>query len=64
VLDQLLRFPGGRYDDAVDACSLFGRHIAQTWKHRETPAPVGNELELAWNEPLLIKDMFTAPADE
>lgn len=31
VLDQLLKFPAGKYDDKVDACSLFGRFIARTW---------------------------------
>jgi len=55
VLDQLMRFPGGRYDDAVDACSLFGRHIANTWKargeSRDTP-----KLEDVWNLPMKIKD--------
>ena len=31
VIDQLLRFPSGRHDDAVDACSLFGRQLEKTW---------------------------------
>lgn len=31
VIDQLLRFPSGKHDDAVDACSLFGRMLEQTW---------------------------------
>jgi len=31
VIDQLLRFPTGRHDDAVDACSLFGRMLEKTW---------------------------------
>lgn len=31
VIDQLLRFPGGKYDDCVDTCSLFGRMLEQTW---------------------------------
>jgi predicted phage terminase large subunit-like protein len=54
VIDQLLRFPGGRYDDAVDACSLLGRHLAQTWAARETPAPVAHN----WNAPLTIGQML------
>lgn len=37
VQDQLLRFPGSKYDDAVDTCSLFGRYINRTWG--ATPAP-------------------------
>lgn len=30
LLDQLLRFPAGAYDDAVDVCSLFGQMLDQT----------------------------------
>ena len=48
VVDQLVKFPGGRYDDAVDACSLFGRYISHTWKAREQVI----EPELAWDAPL------------
>ena len=31
VIDQLVRFPGTRYDDKVDTCGLIGRAIDQTW---------------------------------
>lgn len=31
VLAQLTRFPKGRFDDKVDACSYFGRLIDQVW---------------------------------
>lgn len=31
VIDQLVRFPGTRYDDKVDTCGLIGRAINQTW---------------------------------
>lgn len=58
VVDQLLRFPGGRFDDAVDACSLLGRHIAQTWKAKTEPQPV----EVSWDAPLQIKDFFKRTA--
>ncbi len=27
VVDQLLRFPATKHDDAVDTCGLFGRHM-------------------------------------
>jgi len=37
VIDQLLRFPTGKYDDAVDVCSLFGRFIDRTWKALPKP---------------------------
>jgi hypothetical protein len=54
VIEQLLKFPGGRHDDAVDTCSLFGRHIASTWKARTEPSPV----DLDWNAPLIVKDFL------
>ncbi len=31
VLDQLLKFPAGKYDDAVDMCALIGRAIYEAW---------------------------------
>lgn len=30
TLDQLIRFPAGKHDDAVDACSLIGRAVSDT----------------------------------
>lgn len=39
LLDQLMRFPNGRYDDAADACALMGRYIADTWKAVPKPKP-------------------------
>ncbi|TFH50110.1 MAG: hypothetical protein E4H01_02960, partial [Lysobacterales bacterium] len=34
VIDQLVKFPGTRYDDKVDTCGLIGRAIHQTWAPR------------------------------
>jgi hypothetical protein len=31
VQDQMLRFPDGKFDDAVDTASLFGRHMDKVW---------------------------------
>lgn len=58
VISQLLKFPGGRHDDAVDTCSLMGRHISSMWAARSEPAPM--RLEDAWNTAgiMLAKDMF------
>lgn len=56
VIDQLLRFPAGRYDDAVDACSLFGRFIDKTWS--ATPKPVPQVIR--FDAPLIIKDFEPA----
>ena len=30
LVEQLIKFPAGKYDDAVDVCSLFGRALDQT----------------------------------
>lgn len=32
VINQLLKAFGGRYDDAIDACSCFGLEITKAWK--------------------------------
>jgi hypothetical protein len=32
LIGQLCKFPAGKYDDGVDACSLFGRYIDRAWK--------------------------------
>lgn len=31
VIEQCIKFPGGKHDDKVDACGLIGRAINQTW---------------------------------
>ena len=35
LIDQLLKFPAGKYDDKVDVCGLFGRILNQTWGRPE-----------------------------
>lgn len=60
VKDQLLRFPGGKYDDAVDACGLFGRHINKAWGASPEPKPKPDLAE-AMAAPMTIKD-FMPPA--
>lgn len=51
IIDELIRFPGGKHDDCVDACALFGqaldKHITgtvETVKQDDTPE-IGT---LAW----------------
>lgn len=34
LIDQLCKFPSGKYDDAVDTCGLFGRILDQTYSPR------------------------------
>lgn len=48
ILDQLVKFPAGRHDDCVDACSEFGRAITKAWeakaptpKDKRPPVPKG-----------------------
>lgn len=31
IIDQLIRFPAGKHDDAVDVCSLIGQAVYETW---------------------------------
>lgn len=59
VIDQLLKFPGGKYDDAVDTCSLFAREIQHTWAS-VPDAPDKPTLAAALAEPMRIAD-FAAP---
>jgi predicted phage terminase large subunit-like protein len=40
VMGQLLRFPAGRYDDAVDVCSLIGRGLEFTQVPPSAKKPV------------------------
>lgn len=57
AIDQLLRFPAGKDDDAVDACGVFGRFIDRIW----AAMPRGKEaktLEQAWSEPVTIGEMI------
>lgn len=57
VISQLLRFPSGRYDDAVDACGLIGRFIDHVWE-KQKPPPKPETLEQAWNKPLTMGDLL------
>jgi len=61
VKDQLLRFPAGRYVDAVDTCSLFGRFIDMTWS-REAPKP--KEPEIMLDKVELYVDDFFKPVEQ
>ena len=54
VIDQLMKFPGGSLDDAVDTCSLFGRHLADAWAAAPTKAPT----PVDFGAPLRIADIM------
>jgi len=56
VVDQLLRFPAGTHDDAVDVCSLAGRYINQMWQAQKPKEPA-KSLEDVWNQPMTIASM-------
>ncbi len=49
VLNQLLRFPVGKYDDKVDMCSLFARMIGDVWG-AQTPKAEPEEQRDRWND--------------
>ena len=53
LLDQLCKFPAGKYDDAVDTCGLFGRLLEQTYGPRSAEAKVKKQ-----------KDPYGIPEDE
>jgi predicted phage terminase large subunit-like protein len=57
VIEQLIKFPGGRYDDAVDTCSLFGRHIADVFGGLKDPEPIK---QTDWDAPMRIGDFRPA----
>lgn len=56
VISQLLRFPAGRYDDAVDTCGLIGRRIDQVWESTIKKKP--KTLEEVWDQPLTMNQML------
>jgi len=50
LLDQLLRFPAGSHDDAVDVCGLFGRMLDQVIPASEGKHTVPERTD-AWGRP-------------
>lgn len=63
VMQQMLKFPAGKHDDAVDAASVFGRLLAQVWA--AAPRKLSKEeritqdharLAAAWNAPPKFSD--------
>lgn len=39
LVEQLIRFPAGKYDDKVDVCGLFGRILDQTYAPSKIEVP-------------------------
>ncbi|NIP95108.1 MAG: hypothetical protein GWO24_17330, partial [Akkermansiaceae bacterium] len=35
LMDHLVKFPNGRYDDGYDACAVFGRFYDRVWEYQE-----------------------------
>lgn len=53
VIEQLIKFPGGRWDDKADVCGLIGRAIDQMWEANEPveePRPIVRPFTEAWLE--------------
>ena len=59
LLDQLLVFPAGKYDDAVDVCGLFGRLLDQTYGPGKAQPPPEPETDV-WGRPLVEGGWKTA----
>lgn len=47
LIEQLVSFPAGKYDDKVDVCGLFGRILDQAFAPRVLPKPESENLD-AW----------------
>ena len=47
LLDTLIPFPAGKYDDNVDACGLLGRLLDQTYSPRRAQSVI-SRLTDAW----------------
>lgn len=60
VINQLCKFPAGKYDDAVDTCGLFGRFIGSTWAAIEPPKPKIPD----WNAPMRYADFQPQPVSD
>lgn len=51
LIEQLVSFPAGKYDDKVDVCGLFGRLLDQTYGPREMKLPEEEVERDAWGRP-------------
>lgn len=56
LIDQLMKFPAGTFDDKVDACGLLGRFIAKTFP----PTVKAPPRVPSFDEPLLVKNFMPA----
>ena len=59
---EMLKFPGGKHDDAVDACANMGRFLANMWA-ANPPRPKPKTFHDAWNAPIVAADMFRLPGE-
>jgi phage terminase large subunit-like protein len=62
LLDQLLKFDAGKYDDGVDACSAFGRFIDRVWEQKP-PEPKKPDPTIT-HIPLTMADMWQERKNE
>lgn len=62
LLNQLMKFPNGRFDDGVDACAAFGRYIDKVWE--QVPKEEKKETVVAQDAPITLKDVWQEPRNE
>lgn len=55
AINQLCKFPGGKWDDVVDTCAKFGRYISETWA-ANAPKAQEKRLDENWNKMPCIND--------
>lgn len=57
VKAQMMKFPGGRHDDKVDACGVLGMHLESVWEAAPPPKPPKTLAEV-WNRPVSIQELI------
>lgn len=55
AINQMCKFPGGKFDDVIDACAKFGRYISDTWAALPPKQPE-KAIEQLWNAPMKMTD--------
>lgn len=57
VISQLLKFPAGKHDDAVDVCGNFGRYLDHIFEPG-VPVPKPPTLAQAWKQPINLTELM------
>lgn len=58
LIEQLITFPAGKYDDKVDVCGLFGRILDQTYGPKQA-AKLDDPIVDVWGRPIVQSNWIT-----